>query len=129
MKCFCVLLFSVILFSCSNDDDNVEPTLQGKWNLVNVSGGFAGLDEDIAKEIIVWDFNTVTGMVTIQNSITDASFNTVLESGTYPYSVSAPADADLLIVNEVSLGRFNLQSTSFTVEETFEDGFIFLFER
>ncbi|MDH7445644.1 hypothetical protein [Aquimarina sp. 2201CG14-23] len=129
MKRFYLILFSVLLFSCSNDDDNSEPTLQGQWNLVNVSGGFTGLDEDIAKGVIVWDFNTTTGMVTIMNDITDSSFNTILESGTYTYSVSAPADADLLIVNEVDYGRLNLEQAAFTVQETFTDGFTFRFER
>ncbi|MFD2562119.1 hypothetical protein [Aquimarina rubra] len=129
MKRFCVLLLSIILISCSNDDDNSTPTLQGEWNLVNVSGGFIGLDADIAKGVIVWDFNTTTGMVTIVNNSTDTDINTILPSGTYSYSVSAPADADTLVVNDVNYGRINLENMVFTVTESFDDGFIFRFER
>ncbi|WP_299253547.1 hypothetical protein [uncultured Aquimarina sp.] len=130
MKRLCILLLSIVLFSCSNDDDNnAQPTLQGTWNLVNISGGITGLDEDIAKGIVVWDFNETTGMVTIVNSSTTTSANTLLVSGTYTYSVSAPADADILIVNEVNYGRLNLENTVFTVTESAIDGFIFRFER
>ncbi|WP_108804433.1 hypothetical protein [Aquimarina sp. Aq107] len=131
MRHFCIVLLSIILFSCSNDDDNnaQSSTIAGAWNLVKVSGGVTGVDEDIEKGLIVWDFNETTGMVTINNTITDSSFNVLLDSGTYTYSISAPADADILIVNEIVLGGINLENTSFTVEETFEDGFSFRFER
>ncbi|SEK37241.1 hypothetical protein SAMN04487910_0369 [Aquimarina amphilecti] len=131
MKHFCIVLLSIVLLGCSSDDDNnaQESTIAGAWNLVNVSGGVTGVDEDIEKGAIVWDFNETTGMVTINNTITDASFNVLLDSGTYTYSVSAPADADLLIVNEVNVGSLNLANGAFTVEETFDDGFTFRFER
>jgi len=132
MKHFCVLLCSILLFSCSsNDDDNTnEPSLQGVWNLVNVSGGFTGLDEDFAKGIVVWDFNETTGMVTIANTATNTSVNTLLASGTYTYSISIePNDAILLVINETSVGNFSLDNTSFFLREDFSDGFIFRFER
>ncbi|MBW1296989.1 hypothetical protein [Aquimarina litoralis] len=134
MRYLCVILFSIMLIGCSNDDDNNNNTvnteqIQGKWSLVNVSGGFAGVDQDIEKGLIEWDFNSDTGMVTITNTITDSSFNTILPSGMYSYSISAPADADDLIVNDVNLGRINFENTSFTVQETLVDGFTFRFER
>ncbi|WP_378174960.1 hypothetical protein [Aquimarina sp. SS2-1] len=130
MKRLCFLLLSIILISCSNDDDdNATPTLQGEWNLVNASGGFTGLDADIAKGVIVWDFNTTSGTVTIINNNTETSINTLLSSGTYTYQVSAPADADVLIINEVNYGRINLESAAFTITESAVDGFIFRFER
>ncbi|WP_299221792.1 hypothetical protein [uncultured Aquimarina sp.] len=130
MKRFYLVLLSIIIFSCSNDDDNnLEPTLQGTWNLVNVSGGITGLDEDIDRGVVVWDFNASTGMVTIVNNSTTTSANTLLASGTYTYNVSAPADADLLIVNEVDYGRLNLENSVFTITENAIDGFTFRFER
>ncbi|GAA0722358.1 hypothetical protein GCM10009430_24690 [Aquimarina litoralis] len=118
--------------SCSNDDDGnavVQSTIEGEWSLVKVTGGFAGVDEDIDKGTIEWDFDEASGMVTITNTISDASFNTILPSGTYTYSISAPADADDLIVNNVNLGRITLENNFFTVEESLVDGFTFRFER
>ncbi|RKN14536.1 hypothetical protein D7035_16720, partial [Aquimarina sp. AD1] len=113
MRHFCIVLLSIILFSCSNDDDNnaQSSTIAGAWNLVKVSGGVTGVDEDIEKGLVVWDFNETTGMVTINNTITDSSFNVLLDSGTYTYSISAPADADILIVNEIVVGGINLENT------------------
>lgn len=132
MRRFYFILLSILMMSCSNDDDGnavVQSTIQGEWSLVKVTGGFAGVDEDIDKGTIEWDFDEASGMVTITNSISDASFNTILPSGTYTYSISAPADADNLIVNNVNLGRFTLSNSFFTVEESLVDGFTFRFER
>jgi len=133
MKSFYVIILSILLFSCSSDDDSTrETTLQGTWNLVNVTGGIAGIDEDIERGMVVWDFNMTSGMVTITNNITDSTFDTSLPSGTYSYSVSAPADDDVLIVNEVSLGTINIAGSTFTVGQSSgisQDGLVFLFER
>lgn len=134
MKSFYVILLSIFLFSCSNDDDNSaqETGLQGTWNLVNVTGGIAGIDEDIERGMVVWDFDMTSGMVTITNTIADSTFDTSLPSGTYSYSVSAPADDDVLIVNEVSLGIINIAGSAFTVGQSSgisEDGLVFLFQR
>lgn len=130
MKRFYLVLLSIILFSCSSDDDNnVALTLLGSWNLVNVSGGITGLDEDIDRGAVVWDFDTASGMVTIVNNSTTTSANTLLASGTYTYSVSDAADANILAVNEVDYGRLNLENTVFTITESAIDGFTFRFER
>ena len=132
MRRFYFILLSILMMSCSNDDDGnavVQSTIQGEWSLVKVTGGFAGVDEDIDKGTIEWDFDEASGMVTITNTISDASFNTILPSGTYTYSISAPADADDLIVNNVNLGRLTLENSFFTVEESLVDGFTFRFER
>lgn len=132
MKRFYFILLSILIIGCSNDDDGnavVQSTIEGEWSLVKVTGGFAGVDEDIDKGTIEWDFDEASGMVTITNSISDASFNTILPSGTYTYSISAPADADDLIVNNVNLGRLTLSNSFFTVEESLVDGFTFRFER
>lgn len=132
MRRFYFILLSILMISCSNDDDGnaiVQSTIEGEWSLVKVTGGFAGVDEDIDKGTIEWDFDEASGMVTITNTISDASFNTILPSGTYTYSISAPADADDLIVNNVNLGRLTLENSFFTVEESLVDGFTFRFER
>lgn len=132
MRRFYFILLSILMISCSNDDDGnaiVQSTIEGEWSLVKITGGFAGVDEDIDKGTIEWDFDEASGMVTITNTISDASFNTILPSGTYTYSISAPADADDLIVNNVNLGRLTLENSFFTVEESLVDGFTFRFER
>jgi len=131
MKRFCILLLSIVILSCSNDDDTAtrEQGLQGTWNLVNVSGGFSGINEDIDRGVIVWDFNETTNMVTITNTIMDNPFNTILPSGTYSYSVVAPADTDTLVINEVNYGAIEIENTVFSIAESFSDGLVFRFER
>lgn len=128
-----ILLFSIILMSCSNDDDNQNQSISinGEWNLVNVKGGFIGMDQDFEKGTIVWDFNDATQMVTVVNNNAIDGIYDGLPSGTYPYAISAPADADELIVSENSLGFLELTSiNSFSVkEQTLVDGFEIIFER
>ncbi len=133
MKHLLVFIVSISLVSCSNDDndpeDNASP-ITGKWNLVNIVGGFEGINQDFEKGTIQWDFNEATAMVTIiNNSDADMGVNSGLASGTYPYVLSAPADREELIVNDSSLGRYTNQGNTFVVQEQFRDGFTITFMR
>lgn len=123
-----ILLISALCVGCSNDD-NKTSILNGKWDLVNVSGGLLGVDQDFEKGTIVWDFNESDQTVTISNNNELQDVYDGLPSGTYPYNVSAPADADVLIVNEINLGLIDLKMNSFTVEELAIDGIKLSFTR
>ena len=57
---FYILGLILVVLSCNSDDDvqqNTEPTLFGPWSLVNVSGGFAGVNDDFEIGTITWNFN------------------------------------------------------------------------
>ncbi|WP_299253550.1 hypothetical protein [uncultured Aquimarina sp.] len=47
------LLISLVFISCSNDVHNPSVSLQGEWNLVNVTGGFTGIDQDFERGTII----------------------------------------------------------------------------
>ncbi|WP_299443799.1 hypothetical protein [uncultured Aquimarina sp.] len=125
------LMVFVVFISCSNDDDtnNTAIGLQGEWNLVNITGGFAGVNQDFEKGTIIWDFNESDTMVTVTNNSTITGVYDGFPSGTYTYSIVAPADIDELVVNEINLGTFSTTSDSFTVNQQFRDGFEIRFER
>ncbi len=133
MRCLLMLFLSVVCLNCSNDDDHSDTPLsglQGKWNLVNITGGFIGVNQDFEKGVIVWDFNDSTKMVTVtNNAVTTGGIYTGLESGTYPYSISAPMDSDELYVNDVSLGIYILESDKFTLNAQYKDGYKLSLER
>ncbi|MDH7445645.1 hypothetical protein [Aquimarina sp. 2201CG14-23] len=131
MRYLCILFLSIILCSCSNDDNNNNRStmLEGTWNLVNVTGGFAGINQDFERETIVWNFNESNNTVVVTNNSTITGVYDGFPTGTYSYSIVAPADTDELVVNEINLGTFTITSSSFTVSQQFRDGFQVQFER
>jgi len=49
----CLLLF---LISCEDEEENIDPII-GSWNLIQLTGGLAGIDENYAPGDIVWTFS------------------------------------------------------------------------
>ncbi|GAA3511262.1 hypothetical protein GCM10022393_26290 [Aquimarina addita] len=130
MKYF-IMLIAMAIIGCSNDDDTsgTPSGLEGEWNLVTISGGFIGVEENFEQGEVVWDFDESSNMVTITTNIEDTSIYSLKESGTYPYYISAPADAEELFIDDRSLGIFTLGSSFFTLDESAIDGFKHRFER
>lgn len=87
------LVFALLLpLSCGNDDASSGSTdpLNGYWNLLNVSGGFAGVDVDYDHGSVSWQFDTGTSMLRVENvSIPNGPQSTFLPipSGEYAYSI------------------------------------------
>ena len=53
---FCMILF-MVLAGCTDTDTPLEvDPMQGTWNLLNISGGFVGMDQDFEKGTVVWSF-------------------------------------------------------------------------
>ena len=131
MRYLYILLILIILIGCSTGDDtnNRSVSLQGAWNLVNVTGGFAGVDQDFDKGTIIWNFNESDAMVEITNNNTVTGVYDGFPSGTYTYSINTTVDIDELIVNEVNLGTFTSTSENFSVNQQFRDGFEIQFMR
>lgn len=134
-----LVFFSVIfLFTsigCSNDDDTTSDPdintseLNGTWNLVNVNGGFVGIDHDFSTGTIVWVFNDTNTTVTITNNNTDDAIEDLLPTGTYDYTVVTIGDNLELIVDSVNRGNFEITMNQFTIVEQPRDGFRFTFGR
>lgn len=134
MKYFILCILSITIYSCSNDDDTSsnEPGLDGlngTWNLVQVSGGFTGIEQIFDKGLIVWDFDESSKMVTVTNNAVNTNGDTFFPSGVYSYNVSAPADIEKLFIEDVSYGTFIFENSYFTVDQRFVDGSLFRFER
>ena len=130
MKRILFLLLVTLFFGCRNDDDGSSFIgLQGKWNLINVSGGFIGADNDFDKGVIIWEFNEVSKQLVITNNNVEPSISDGLAAGTYSYTILPLNDVMELVVNEINLGVLQIQDRSFTLNELPRDGFIFSFER
>jgi len=116
--------------SCTSDDDNnndnTPENLIGNWNLVNVSGGIAGINHPVAEGTVVWEFNT-NNTVTIVNTAADDY--TGLATGTYPYAFvtsDVPEScAQKLTINNTQSGgcvTFTANGKMF-VNDSYADGF------
>ncbi|MFK7833260.1 MAG: hypothetical protein AB8B52_08290 [Winogradskyella sp.] len=128
------LIVVLFLFSCNNDDDaaqNSEPTLIGPWSLVNVSGGFAGIDDDFEVGLITWDFNENFLEFTVTNNNTTNVIFDGLPSGTYNFQVLSTTGEDSQLVTETfSYEITTLTSSQLVLDEGIAfDGFLLTFSR
>jgi hypothetical protein len=118
-----VLSFTVLTNCNSDDTDSTTSPLSGLWNLTHISGGIAGFDQSHEIGDITWNFNTETQMVTIVNNVTNDF--TVLQSGTYSYSVLTTDGEEVsLIINDIDLGILEFSENTATIDQRVADGII-----
>ncbi|WP_132066066.1 MULTISPECIES: hypothetical protein [Aquimarina] len=137
MKHFIYVIFLFTIIGCSGDDDGapVNPPsnpsgLTGIWNLVNVTGGFAGINDDFDKGVIVWDFDDTKKRVEVtNNNAANSSTEDLFPTGIYTFSIITINGNKELIVNERNLGNFEITTNEFVVDEQFKDGFRYTFRR
>ena len=88
-----------LLTGCSNDDDSLqEETLNGIWNVNNISGGIAGIDNGYETGIITWTFNNQT--LTVENNAAQGNIYNGFESGTYSYLLLEDENEQFINLNE-----------------------------
>ena len=131
---FYILGLILVVLSCNSDDDaqqNTEPTLFGPWSLVNVSGGFAGVNDDFEIGTITWNFNLENLELTVTNTNTTNVIFDGLPSGTYDYALLTPIDEDAsVVINTFSYDITTLSSSQLVLDEGIAfDGFLLTFNR
>ncbi|MDG5490561.1 hypothetical protein [Psychroserpens sp. SPM9] len=122
-----------VAMSCQNDDDgtpNNEPTLEGPWSLVNVSGGLAGVDQDFELGIITWDFDIETQQLTIVNTNTDVVFDGY-PSGVYDFQALTNGEITTIVIDDnINLEINVLTNSQLVLDEGIAfDGFLYTFTR
>ncbi|RSC95008.1 hypothetical protein [Tenacibaculum singaporense] len=79
-----LLLVVSLMFSCSNDEDNLETELIGKWKLIEVladPGDGSGTFEPVRSNKTI-EFKS-DGTLTTNNSLCDPYSDEMISSGTY----------------------------------------------
>lgn len=124
---FLTLIAIVTLWGCSNDSNSHSDTIEGQWKLVNVSGTFAGVDNDFTPGLITWSFNPITQTVSIVNNNTDDTKWDVFETGVYNYQiVDSPEQfpcSEVIKIDGIDMGCFSVTSSSLTIDQSIADGF------
>ena len=131
-----ILTFTLLMLSCNTDGNsqqNAEPTIGGQWNLVNVTGGLAGVDDDFEVGLIIWDFNEDNLELTVTNNNTANVIYDGLSSGTYDYEVlSTTGETAYLVIHNFGINHeiITLNASQLVLDEgVAADGFLLTFSR
>ena len=129
-KVFLILICGMLLISCST---NNNLSIEQKFYLVNVSGGFAGVNENFDRGQIIWTFNEQNSTLNIEKN-TNESFSG-LNEGIYSYSIENINNHLFLHINENELGGVSTYENGMIVDENIRstgsgaDGFIMTLEK
>ena len=129
------MILGIVFFTnCNSDDDsNQAETLNGIWNVKNISGGFAGIDDEYDAGIITWTFNNQ--VITIVNNESQGNIYSGFESGTYNYSINEVNGNNYITINNAEYGGYALSINNLTIDQnqtssgSGADGFMLQFER
>lgn len=128
-----LLCLALTVMGCSNDDDanqndNPQQSLKGSWTMVNIFGGFAGIDDDYEPGEIVWAFDEETNTLTVDNSVEndETIIASGFDSGTYDYHTETEEESDYLFVEASKFGEYYFNADTLVVDSNVgADGFRF----
>jgi len=109
-------LLSVLLVSCSLDSD-LQPTTNpiANWSLVQSIGGVSGTTSDFQTDQIVWTFDEVSGVLTVEHNTSGVS--EALDPGTYDYTIENIANANFIFINGVEYGSIIIGVSTFRIDQ------------
>lgn len=139
LKLLILLVSLPFCFACNDDDDSnttpINSSLDGSWNLVHVSGGFGGEDNEFEEGLITWTFNESEGTITVVNN-NPADLYDALGTGTYTYDLmpvesmscntSLNVTLDDMILN---FGCMTIVNNDMTISNLESDGYLHTFKR
>jgi hypothetical protein len=139
MKVYAIIPFLGLIFAlngCSTDGTpENNDKLNGTWSLINVSGGFAGVDEDIEKGEIVWKFNAGEETLVVSDNYGSNDHYYGLPIGTYTYSVLEGEGQYYLQLNDKEVGQVIVAKSKFLLDQNSTtsgsgaDGFVMVLVR
>lgn len=127
------VLFLMLLGACENKTELDQEDPGGSWNLINVSGGFAGIDETFEKGDITWSFDDGASTLTVLINEDSNALFTGLPEGTYTYSILEVSRKQYLIIDAIERGRLTYADNQMVLNEndistgSGADNFVFTF--
>lgn len=125
-----ILISLFLITSCTNDQNTI---ITEKFSLINVSGGFAGINENFAGGEIIWTFNTQNTTLTVEKNIQNVFSG--LSEGNYSYSVQNINDKQYIFINNIESGSVTNEENRMIIDENEQstgsgaDGFIYQLEK
>lgn len=113
---FYALLF--VISGCQENGDSAESTpVSGDWNLVNVSGGFAGINENFEKGSIVWTFDADQGTLEVANNNSSNALYDGLPSGNYTYDTMEEEGNLFLFIDNIESGGVTISKDEMVLNQ------------
>lgn len=113
--------FTLICWGCykeKTEEEVSDEPIHGIWNLVNVSGGFSGIDSDFDKGKIIWQFDATNKTLKVQNNDTSNSIFSGLKSGNYDYSIVQNANGRTYIfIGAIEMGGIDIAQNELTINQ------------
>ena len=96
----CTVILTIGLLACSGGDDVAQKDIvAGTWNVQNISGGFAGINDDYATGTITWTFNDTSKTLQVTNNNEADVIYDGLPTGQYNYSILSMENELFLTIN------------------------------
>ncbi|WP_439128528.1 hypothetical protein [Polaribacter sp.] len=129
-----MVLVITLFASCNiNDNSTQTETLNGNWNLKNVSGGLQGINIDYSEGEVEWNFNLENNTLTIENNIITTGPKDIyagLDSGTYNIEIKQNGNTEILFINDTERRVIILLNSNLKIDDGIAaDGFITEFQR
>ncbi len=127
-----IILF---LISCNNDDNGTiaEHSINGSWNLKNVSGGIVGVNLDYNAEQVIWTFNESKNSIEVKNNIITTGPKNIysgLSTGSYTYEIKIDEEKEILHINEALFGVIKIENKILTINDNLAaDGFLYTYSK
>jgi hypothetical protein len=130
-----VLSVFTLLVGCSSSDSSEKDPIDGIWDVHNISGGFAGINDDYPQGTIIWSFDAQTSNLTITNNNTNNTIYDGFESGEYPYTILHIDKTLYLQVNGQEFGGVVISQNELVINQNITstgsgaDGFVILLKK
>jgi len=109
--------FGGVIASCNDDDSTQASTINGTWNLKNISGGIAGINDDYNQGIIKWIFNSQSLTLIVENNNSQNTIYDGFLSGIYNYSILESGGNSFLIVEDTEFGGYTLMENNLMIDQ------------
>lgn len=91
-------------------------SIDGKWNLVRIYGGIAGVNETHNSGEIEWTFNSQIHTLTVNTTAPNSTYY-YLPSGTYNFQEISNANQHYLVIDANELGQFTISGNQMHIDE------------
>ena len=124
------LICLVFLTSCKSDD---TASTNDIWNLVNISGGFAGIDKNFDTGEIIWTFNEQNSALVIEKNTQEPFIG--INEGTYSYVIENISGVTYLSLDNIERGSYAISQNQLIIDENKSstgsgaDRYVFMFEK
>jgi hypothetical protein len=102
----------VLLTNCKSDD---TISTNDTWNLVNISGGFAGIDKNFNVGEIIWTFNEQNSTLIIKKNTQELFIG--IDEGTYSYAIEDINGTSYLNLDNLERGSFTISQNELIIDE------------